>query len=327
MKPRLAAPLLLLALPACRDLQSALDPRGLEAERVATLSWVLFAGAAVIFVGVMALALLAIGNGRARRWLASERAILWGGVVFPFVVLVAVLAYGLATMRAGATAASPASLRIQVNGELWWWRVTVRDGQGRTFETANELHLPVGETVAVELTSTNVIHSLWIPSLAGKLDMIPGRTNVLHLSPQTAAVMRGQCAEFCGGAHALMSLYVVAQPRAEFDAWMQRQAQPAAPPPQDDAAAREGAQLFLEYGCGGCHSVRGTAAAGRTGPDLTHVASRLSIAAATLPTNRASFVRWLARSHEIKPENLMPPYEILTGEQLERLAAYLSTLR
>lgn len=319
--------LLVLVTTGCRDLQSSLAPRGIEAERIAVLSWVLFVGAAIIFVVVLVLTALAIGSGRARAWLSGERAILWGGVVFPFVVLVAVLVYTLATMRAGATVGNLSPVRIHVNGELWWWRVTVDDGRGRTFETANEIHLPVGQTVALELTSGNVIHSLWIPSLAGKLDMVPGRTNVLHLAPKQAAVMRGQCAEYCGGAHALMSLYVVARPQAEFEAWMQQQAQPAAAVANAGSAADAGAKLFLEYGCGACHAVRGTEAGGRIGPDLTHVASRRSIAAATLPTNATAFAQWLERSHKIKPENLMPPYEILTGEQIEKLAAYLSSLR
>lgn len=323
----LAAFVAALALAGCRDVQSALSPRGEEADRVFVLTWVLFVGAAVIFIAVMVLTAVALSRrGRLRELLRQEQIVLWGGFVFPLITLSALLAYGLLVMRAGAAAADARDpLKVHIAGELWWWRVTYTDDGGRQIESANELRIPVGRVVEIELSTNNVIHSFWVPNLAGKLDMIPGRTNVLRLTATAPGVSRGQCAEYCGGAHALMSFYVIAMQPSDFAAWLEREAAPAAEP--DTALRQQGRHLFLASGCGACHAVLGTPARGVVGPDLTHVASRRSLAAATLPMDEPSLVRWISNSHAIKPQNLMPPYHIFDDASLAALAAYLSSLR
>lgn len=316
-----------LCIAGCNDSQSILTPRGEESGRVALLASILFIGAALIFVGVAAIALAAIlGRGRLRRMLSTERLVVWAGLVFPLVTLAALLAYGLMITRAGAGLSGEADpFRIRVSGELWWWRVVYRDGQGRTIESANELRVPVGRPVEVELVSTNVIHSFWVPHFAGKLDMIPGRTNVLRLKANTPGISRGQCAEYCGGPHALMSLHVIAMPPREFDSWLQNEGGPARA--ASAPAVEHGSQLFHASGCGACHTVRGTPAEGRIGPDLTRLGSRLAIAAATLPMTEANLARWIRDSHQIKPQNLMPPYGIFSNDELAALSAYLASLR
>jgi cytochrome c oxidase subunit 2 len=317
-----------LALTGCRDVQSALAPNGPEAERIATLSWALFIGAALIFIGVLVLTLVVVrAPRRIRQALEGERLVVWGGIVFPSVTLAAVLAYGFVVTRAGAVndQAPGDPVRIHVAGELWWWRVTYTDAEGRRIESANELRIPVGRRVEVRLTSDNVIHSFWVPNLAGKLDMIPGRTTTLTLTASTPGVSRGQCAEYCGGPHALMAFYVVAMPPDEFEAWLQHAGGPAAEPAS--LQLKQGQQLFLSSGCGACHAIRNTSANGRIGPDLTHVASRLSIAAATMPTTQAALARWTTHSQEVKPDNKMPPFDVFGADELAALSAYLASLR
>jgi cytochrome c oxidase subunit 2 len=215
--------------------------------------------------------------------------------------------------------------RIEVSGEMWWWRVTYTDGSGRGLESANELHLPVGEPVTLALTTADVIHSFWAPHLAGKLDMIPGRVNELTVTATVPGITRGQCAEFCGGAHAFMAFHVVAQPPDEFAAWLENEAAPALPP----ASERQlrGQALFLGSGCGGCHYVRGVTGPSGIGPDLTHVGSRRSLAAATLPNTAEAIAAFISDNQHIKPENRMPAYGIFTDAELQDLAAYLEGLR
>jgi cytochrome c oxidase subunit 2 len=216
-------------------------------------------------------------------------------------------------------------LQLAISGEQWWWRVTYTTADGRRVESANELRIPVGRPVRIELTSADVIHSLWIPKLAGKLDMIPGRKNVLHLTANTPGVSRGQCAEYCGGAHALMSFYVVALPPAEFETWLSKEAEQARP--ASDSESNAGQMLFLSHGCGGCHTIRGTAANGRIGPDLTHLGGRMSLAAATLPNDEAAIAHWITHNQHIKPTNRMPPFGIFSKTELATLSRYLSGLK
>ena len=247
----------------------AFSAHGPEAAAIASLTWVLVAGALAVLVLVSVLTVLAVRAPRA--WLGRPAAIVAGGIALPGLVLFALLAYAsIAVPRHEALA--PA-LRVDVVGRQWWWEVAYLDESGaRDFVTANEIRIPAGRPVELRLTSADVIHSFWVPSLAGKLDMIPGRTNILRISADAPGIYRGQCAEYCGGPHALMGLHVVAEPAERFEAWRVAQRAPAA------AGAGQGRALF-ESTCGGCHTVRGTAAAGRLGPDLTHVASRSSTSA------------------------------------------------
>jgi cytochrome c oxidase subunit 2 len=288
--------------------QSVLSAHGPDAAIIAEISWVLFIGGAIIFAVVMALAVYAV---RGKMPGVSEKLlIVGGGIVFPFITLSALLVYSL--VRAAALHPEEAgALRIEVVGEQWWWRVRYPD-----FETANEIRIPVGRPVRLELKSADVIHSFWVPALAGKLDMIPGRTNVLRVRAERAGEFRGQCAEYCGGPHAFMALYVVAVPPEEFQRWSDGQRGPA----------EKQNPSFVAH-CGACHTVRGTAAAGARGPDLTHVGSRLTIGAGLLPNNAGALAGWIASSQHLKPGNLMPSFGEFPGEELRGLAGYLESLK
>lgn len=297
-------------------IQSALSPAGPEGEALAEMAWVLFIGATLIFVAVMALALWSVfGNRDSTARLGERTLIVGGGIVFTTVTLTALLVYSLVRGEA-VQAPADAAVRIEVVGEQWWWRVRYLDAAGRPdFETANEIRIPVGQPVLLELKSADVIHSFWVPSLAGKLDMIPGRTNRLRLLASRAGEYRGQCAEYCGGPHAFMAFFVVAEEEEDYERWASNQS----------ASARSGNPLFLRH-CGACHAVRGTAAAGTRGPDLTHVASRRTIGAALLPMNQGAVAAWIASSQHLKPGNLMPSFRHFSGEELRSIAAYVESL-
>ena len=326
MKLFVAFVLLALMLSGCSPMQSAFHPTGEEAERVATLFWTMTVGGTIIFLIVLIAAGLALYGGKVRQTLSSERFITVMGLVFPVVVLTALLIYGFVLMRAGDRAqASEDGLRVEIAGELWWWRVTYHTPDGQTVVSANQLHLPVGEPVEIALTSTNVIHSFWAPQIAGKLDMIPGRTNTMTVTATQEGISRGQCAEYCGGAHALMAFHLVAQSPEDFAAWLEAEAAPAVAPA--NSAAERGEVLFDQAGCGACHAVRGTEARGIVGPDLTHVGSRHSLAAATLPNTQDAFADWIVDNQHIKPENRMPAYDIFSDAQISDLAAYLEGLQ
>jgi len=299
-------------------LQSALEPQGPDARVIAEIWWVLLAGAVLIFGLVMALAAWAV-FGRARRgWLAGRGAVLVGGIALPLLVLFSLLIYTLlAAARMSAAHGEPA-LRIVVVGEQWWWRVRYLDAGGAwDFATANEIRIPVGASVQLMLRSADVLHSLWVPALAGKLDLIPGKDNRLMLRADRAGVYRGQCAEYCGGPHAQMAFAVVAETPERFERWRDAQRAPAAAPANE---------LFLAR-CAACHTVRGTPATGLLGPDLTHVGSRLSIGAGTLPNDAGTFAAWIGSNQHLKPGNLMPQFERFSGAQLTALARYLESLR
>lgn len=307
---------------------SALQAHGEPADRLLAIASVLYIGGGLIFAGVMALLVVALaGPPGWRQRLGARGWIIGGGLVFPVVVLSVLLVHTLGL--AGAMVrerAEPAALRIQVTGELWWWRVRYLDRDGRAvMETANEIRIPVGETVELELVSHDVIHSFWVPSLAGKVDLIPGTTNRLRLRAAQAGIYRGQCAEFCGLQHAKMGLLVVAEPPERHAAWLQAQSAPAAEP--GGMLARQGQALFGQARCGVCHAVRGTPGAGRLGPDLTHVGSRLSLAGATLPNGQGALAGWITDPQHVKPGSRMPAYRRFSGEELRALTAYLEELR
>ena len=314
-----------VVLGGCEGRQSTLHPAGRGAEDIAELFWWMWIGGTLIWVGVLALAFYVI---RARPEAHSETSARWlilgGGVAFPVVVLTALLVYGLAMMPALRSSAD-AELRIAVAGEQWWWRVRYQPEGSEAIELANEIRLPVGKKVLFELSSPDVIHSFWIPSLGGKMDMIPGRVNKLVLEPTQTGVFRGVCAEYCGSSHALMEFEAVVMPVEEFDAWLAAQAQPAQPPQSQEA--RQGMAAFERNGCGACHTIRGTDADGTLGPDLTHVGSRLSLAAGTLGVEVTDFQRWIAQTHRIKPDAYMPAFDMLPEAELRNMAHYLSELK
>ncbi len=312
-------------LAACDGNQSAMSPGGPESSAVSIIGWTMFTGAAVILIAVLALlAFGARGNERVRRTIASQRTIVVAGVVLPAMVLTVLLVFGLLLQREAVSDDGDAIV-VRVTGEQWWWHVEYLDESGDQIAvTANEIHVPVGQPVRFELVSADVIHSFWVPALGGKLDMIPGRINATTLEADRPGIYRGQCAEFCGAQHALMAVMVVAESPTEFEAWLAQQQEPASEPTGD--LAIEGAEVFRAEGCGACHTVRGVAAAGTIGPDLTHVGGRLTLAAGTLPNNIGTLAGWIADTQTIKPGSRMPPFDDLTGTELRALATYLGGL-
>ena len=305
--------------------QSALVTAGRDAEQIAHLFMVMMAGAVVIWVAVVAVAVYAIHTKRGEHTQREANLfVVGGGVVFPTAVLAALLWYGLPMLPEVMALPPEGAMRIHVTGKQWWWRIEYLTPAG-PIETANELRLPVGQRVELQLTSPDVIHSFWVPSLAGKMDMIPGRITRLALEPTRPGIFRGACAEYCGASHALMAFLVVVTDEAEFQHWLDGQAAPAQTP-GDDISAR-GRDGFLANGCTACHTIRGTPAAGRVGPDLTHVASRLQIGAATLPNEPEALARWIGETDRIKPGVHMPAFRALQPDELRAIAAYLGSLR
>lgn len=315
------------ALVACDGPQSALDPAGRDARTIVDLFWVMLVGAALLWVAIVGLSIFLVrsrGVGNAAAW--GSALIVGGGVALPTVGLAALLSYGIGIMPGLRAPASPdGAVGIAVTGERWWWRVRYlpRDG-GAPVVAANEIRVPVGERTEIELDARYVIHAFWVPALAGKIDMFPGRKTRIALEPERAGVFRGQCAEFCGESHALMAFRAVAMERADFDRWLAREALPAAEPATPEAM--RGRDLFASAGCGACHTVRGTAADGTFGPDLTHVGSRESLGAGILPNDAAAFERWLGHTQAIKPAVDMPSFGHLGKDDLRALAAYLEGL-
>jgi cytochrome c oxidase subunit 2 len=324
--PRLVSLIVVPALAGCKGVQSALDASGGDARRIELLSWILFGAGAAIFLLVTALILYALfAEPERRRWLGTRRTVIVGGLVFPVVTLTVLLTYGLVLLRVTGAAGADA-LRVEVVGEQYWWRVHYpADADAPAFETANEIQVPVGRPVLVSVTSTDVIHSFWIPNFAGKIDMIPGRINQLRFEVERPGIYRGQCAEFCGDQHARMAFDVVALDPAAFAAWRRAQAREAAAPAT--SFAKTGHELFTRGGCGNCHAVRGSGAEGRLGPDLTHVGSRRSIGAAQFPNNVGTLAGWIADTQHLKGGVRMPSYGSLGGEDLRAVAGYLESLQ
>ncbi|PZT97219.1 MAG: cytochrome c oxidase subunit II [Brevundimonas sp.] len=309
-----------------------LDPAGPFAAPIHTVAWVLF----VMSVVVMAIVLAALGVALfgPRKWkrrVGGERLVWTAGLAFPVVVLTGLLIYGLNTTARIADAPGPGEMRVRVTGEMWWWRVAYLDDQGREIlQDANEVHIPVGRPVVFELESADVIHSFWVPRLGGKTDMIPGRRNFMRLQADRPGTYGGQCAEYCGGPHALMGLVVVAHEPTRFAAWRDRQAggaRPAVSAQETPDLIARGRDVFAASGCAACHTIRGTEANGLAGPDLTHVGSRQTLGAGILPNNQGTMAGWISDSQAIKPGNRMPAYPVLAGQDLRAVAAYLESLK
>jgi cytochrome c oxidase subunit 2 len=305
-------------------LQSVLHPAGADAAVISQFTWVLFGAGTLIFVAVMALLVLSLrDNARPLRpglWIAGA------GVAFPVLMLSALLVWSTWRSAQLVPQSSNVALTISVTARMWWWEVRYRDpGSGREIVTANEIRVPVGQAVYVGLNTSDVIHSLWVPALSGKRDMIPGRVTGLTLRAERPGVYRGQCAEFCGAQHARMALHVVALAPAEFRDWLQRQAQPAHAP--QGALLERGRAAFLEQRCQTCHTIRGVAETARLGPDLTHVGSRIQIGAGLLRTHQGTLAGWIADPQAVKPGVFMPAAIGIDGDTLRALAAYLEHLQ
>lgn len=302
---------------------------GLGALDVERLWWILFGIASAVFAIVMGLVVVALLRRKrpASETAPREEEVHWGGpfilvagVVIPAVILSGSFALTLHEMALLSSAGSKAGMTIDVVGHDWWWEARYPNGA----VTANEIHIPTGETVRVRLTTADVIHSFWVPQLQTKTDMIPGRSNQTWLRTGTPGRYRGQCAQFCGLQHAHMIFYVVAEDPATFQSWLAGQQATAQPPTTPSAAV--GQQVFLTQDCSGCHTIRGTSAAGVVGPDLTHLATRQTIAAGTLANTPANLAAWITDPQHAKPGVIMPPNTQLSQQQLQGLIDYLDSL-
>jgi cytochrome c oxidase subunit II len=319
----LAATALALCTSGCQGSQSALDPKGPYAQRIYELWNVMFIVSIVVMTVVVGLVVCAIVLPRSAT--NEQRRLRWVlvGTLVTVAILIGLVAYN--TRVANAIAEHPDDpLQIRVVGRQWWWDITYLSAfEHEQVRTANELTLPAGRPVRVTLESADVIHSFWVPNLHGKRDAIPGRTNYLWFRADTPGVYRGQCGEFCGLQHAKMAFVVNVVPPAEFDAWLARERRIAVTPASE--LARQGQEVFLQA-CATCHEVRGTVARAKVGPDLTHLATRKTIAAGTLPNGRGSLGGWILDPQHVKPGSYMPPVE-LDAERVHVLLHYLETLR
>jgi cytochrome c oxidase subunit 2 len=309
-----------MLLGGCTGVQSAFSTFGVEAESISVLSWSMFAAGALVTVGVGWIAVHAARAPAGRLDTeAGMRVFLWLGAVGPTLILAILLVFSLPKMAALPMEAG--DLRIAVEGEQFWWRVRYLPPGGAPVETANEIRVPVGRTVAFDLASPDVIHSFWIPGLAGKLDMIPGRTNRLVAHATKTGVYRGTCAEFCGLSHARMAFDVIAMEPEAFGRWLAGLGRPA---PDADSPGR---RLFENYGCNGCHAIRGHFAGGTIGPDLTHFGARRSLGAGTLALSRDAVSRFIRDPAAVKPGVLMPSFAEMPAADADAIAAYLVGLR
>jgi cytochrome c oxidase subunit 2 len=307
---------------------NSLEPQGPAANQIADLWWLMLALGTMTFLVVMGL--LAWGLWRRRRGEESnyqiakgrsQKLIVGGGVIFPAVILTIVFGFTLKTLSGLNSMQQDGALVIEVIGHQWWWEINYPE-QG--FTTANEIHIPAGEPVEFRLEAADVIHSFWVPSLHGKRDLIPGQTNTLWLEADEPGEYQGLCAEFCGIQHAKMLFVIVAEPQADFDDWLAAQQETAVIP--TDELAEEGFLVFMDQGCNDCHTVRGTAADGELGPDLTHFASRLTLASGAYPNNREYLTEWIVNPHDLKEGNFMPATS-LSDQELEALLTYLGLLQ
>ncbi|RIK35954.1 MAG: cytochrome c oxidase subunit II [Chloroflexi bacterium] len=311
------------------EIPSTLAPRGPGAAEVADLWWLMFWLATAVFVVVAALLLYLVFSRRQRidnvepdpHSPGNVQWIWWGGVIVPAIILAVVLFFAIRTNIVLANPPTAPAFTVEIIGHRWWWEVRYPDYQ---FTTANEIWIPAGQPVLLRLASIDVIHSFWVPELHGKMDLIPGQTNTIWIQADTPGTYRGLCAEFCGLQHAKMQFIVIAAPPDDFTVWAERQRLPAPEPAAEQI--RRGQQIFLGSACVYCHTVQGTNATGRLGPDLTHLASRQTLGAGILPNTRGTLGGWISNPQHIKPGNLMPPSDI-TGEDLQALLDYLMTLQ
>lgn len=317
----------LIATSGCaKEAPSVLDPRGPAAREVTGLWWPMLWVATAVFLFVIAMGAWGVVRGRHRGEERIERDVAWGdrfiliaGLGVTSAILVGFFLVSLRSMAALARGDRPGALRITVTAHDWWWEARYPNGA----ITANEIHIPSGERVLLTLRSDDVIHSLWVPQLGPKVDLVPGRTNETWLQADQPGRYRGQCAEYCGLQHARMIFYVVADPPDVFRRWMRIMAEPA-PRPIDAFAAR-GLEVFQSSTCAGCHTIRGTSATGRLGPDLSRLATRSTFASGTLALDADNLTRWILDPQDLKPGVTMPPTD-LTPEEVRAVVAYLLSL-
>lgn len=331
----LLAAAVLAALTGCNSPRSTLSPGGPASGNISWLEWaVLITFLVVSFIMWL---LLLWAATRRRGSLAShepwnvgggQRWIVVGGFVIPFIVLTVFFLLSTVSMKSfpvhdGDYMHHP---QIQIIGHQWWWEVHyLGHPEDREFTTANEIHIPVGRPIDIELTTGDVIHSFWVPKLHGKVDLVPGVRNYIRIQADSAGNYSGQCGEYCGEQHAHMQLLVVAQPEEDYDAWYTQQLNPAAEP--TTAEASHGRDVFMAAACSFCHQIRGTEAHGYVAPDLTHLATRQYIAANSYANNTANLEAWVTHAQSLKPGAEMPDIAAFNGTDLRALVAFLQQLK
>jgi cytochrome c oxidase subunit II len=338
--PPIVATLATLFCVGCSGVQSALDPAGPNADNISKIWWLMFYVCTAVLIGVTVVLVLAITRNRSgsnvedsapelelsSKAEKSRRNIIAAATAFTVVTLFVFLISSFFVGR-GLTAELSAKqgVAIEITGHQWWWEIRyLNDDASNIFTTANEIHIPVNTAVQLTLKSGDVIHSFWVPNLNGKTDLIPGKTATTWIQADRAGTYRGQCAEYCGLQHAHMALVVIAESRDQFNSWLSSQIQSAQEPTSE--SAKRGQQIFMAGTCVMCHTINGTAAGSNIGPNLTHVASRQTIAAATLLNHRDQLSQWIVDSQRIKPGNRMPPHN-LSPEDLQAVVDYLQTLK
>lgn len=335
----LAALSVTLCVSSCGGgIQNAINPTGPIAENLSRLWWLMFTVCSIVFVLVMIALLLSLRRATAEA--ADRTPILEPSeeserrrrnviltattitVIILFVFLIASYSSGRSLRLNDPT---KNGLSIELTGHQWWWEVRYNDvDASNIFTTANEIHIPVGVPVRFTLYGADVIHSFWVPNLAGKKDLIPGKVSTIWLQADKPGVYRGQCAEYCGLQHAKMALWVVAEPQEQFNAWRQNQTQEAVPASSD--VQKRGQQVFFATTCVMCHAISGTAAGSNIGPNLSHVGSRQMLAAATLVNTRDHMAQWITNSQTFKPGNKMPQNN-LSDADLQALVEYIESLK
>jgi cytochrome c oxidase subunit 2 len=282
------------------------------------------AGAVYLVVGgfIVLAAVRGRGTRQGRRSRITDHGFIWvGGIIVPMLILLTLSGFTVET-TAAVRKPSAGELRIDVVGKRWWWAV---DYPAQHITTANEIHIPLGQRVAIRVDSDNVIHSFWAPQLAGKIDAIPGQHNWLRFTARRTGTFRGLCAEYCGTQHAWMDFLVIVQTPADFARWMTRETILAGMAPATETQAR-GQLVFVSSACAGCHTIRGTQANGNIGPDLTDVGQRRTLAGVRIPNTTGNLAGWIANSQTLKPGNLMPPQSLSPGD-LQAVVAYLQSLK
>ncbi len=314
-----------------------LETFGSPGHEIQTITWALLILSVAVVLIIALLVIYAVATrARGNRPMTDDRfsvkpsedrkALPWiySGLALTAVILLALTAWTVGTLAAIVGPGSQSDVTVDVIAHQWWWELRYSDGNpAHSFETANEIHIPVGQPVRFRLNSGDVIHSFWVPALGGKTDLIPGQENTAWLRADTAGVYRGQCAEYCGLEHAKMALRVFADPPEQFAAWWKAQLAPA-PEPRDERAAA--GQRTFQLNCSACHAVRGTPAGGQFGPSLTHLMSRSTIAANVLPNTIGYLSGWIANPQALKPGTTMPNPD-LSGPELDAVRSYLLTLK
>ena len=322
-------------LAGCNGFQNALGGDGAEGANFVGLFKLFLIVCSVMYLIIVAAMIVAVWRRRKTALTVDDRRhhetshvvtpVLVGWTAIIVVGLTILTVASFLTDRSNAANAFKPAMHLTVTANQWWWDVRYEQPDvSKTVRTANELHLPVDTPVHVTLKSNDVIHSFWIPNLAGKQDLIPGRMTDAQLLPRRTGLYRGQCAEFCGVQHAQMALDVTVESKADFDRWYSRQLATAKPPTTPLQLA--GLRYFTDRECGACHNIGGTPASGQVAPDLTHLASRRSIAAGTMPMNKGNLYGWVADPQSLKPGNHMPTVG-LGPKELHALVAYLETLK